>query len=79
MQRFTGNWVALAVLVGLGGCSGMTRQDQNTVVGAGVGGAAGALLTHGSVGGTVGGAVVGGVIGNQVNTNDDRNRNRGRH
>jgi len=71
--------VTLAVLIGLGGCSGMSRQDQNTAVGAGIGGVAGAVLTDGSPIGTVGGAVVGGVIGNQVNTNDDRNRNRGRH
>jgi osmotically inducible lipoprotein OsmB len=70
--------VTLAVLIGLGGCSGMSRQDQNTAVGAGIGGVAGAVLTDGSPIGTVGGAVVGGVIGNQVNTNDDRNRN-GRH
>ena len=64
--------MTLAVLIGLGGCSGMTRQDQNTVVGAGVGGAAGALLTHGSAVGTVGGAVVGGVIGHEISTNGDR-------
>ena len=70
--------MALAVLIGLGGCSGMSRQDQNTVAGAGIGGVAGALLTHGSAGGTVGGAVVGGVIGHEVNTGDDRSRDRNR-
>ena len=70
--------VTLAVLIGVGGCSGMSRQDQNTAVGAGIGGVAGAVLTDGSPIGTVGGAVVGGVIGNHVNTNNDRNRN-GRH
>ncbi len=73
MQRFTGSSVALAVLIGLGGCSGMSRQDQNTLTGAGIGGVAGAVLTKGSVGGTVGGAVVGGVIGHEVNTDDDNN------
>ena len=36
------------------------------VIGAGVGGVAGAALSEGSALGTVGGAVVGGVIGNQV-------------
>ena len=79
IQRFPVTSMTLAVLIGLGGCSGMSQQDQNTVVGAGIGGVAGAVLTDGSPIGTVGGAVVGGVIGNQVNTNDDRNRNRGRH
>jgi len=54
--------VALAVLIGLGGCSEMSRQDQNTAVGAGFGGVAGAVLTDGSAIGTVGGAVVGGVM-----------------
>jgi osmotically inducible lipoprotein OsmB len=69
-QRLAGSWVALAVLIGLSGCSGMTRQGQNTAVGASVGAVAGSLLTHGSAVGTVGGAVVGGVIGNKVDTGD---------
>lgn len=47
---------ALAVLTGLSGCCGMSRREQNTVAGAGIGGVAGALLTHGSAIGTVGGA-----------------------
>lgn len=63
--------MALAVLIGLSGCSGMSRQDQNTAVGAGIGGAAGAILTDGSAIGTVGGAVVGGIIGHEVNTGHD--------
>lgn len=55
-----------AVLLGLGGCAGMSNQDKNTAIGAGVGGVAGAVLTGGSAVGTVGGAAVGGLIGNQV-------------
>jgi len=58
--------VAAAVLLGLGGCSGMSQRDQNTAVGAGVGAVGGAVLTGGSAIGTVGGAAVGGLIGNQV-------------
>ena len=58
--------IAMAVLLGLGGCSGMSRQGQNTATGAAIGGVAGAVLTGGSAGGTVGGAVVGGVIGHEV-------------
>jgi len=53
-------------LLSLSACSGMTRRDKNTAVGAGVGAVAGAVLTGGSAIGTVGGAAVGGVIGNQV-------------
>ncbi len=66
MHRFTLGAVAVAVLLGLGACSGMTRQDKNTAIGAGVGAVGGAVLTGGSAIGTVGGAAVGGVIGNQV-------------
>ncbi len=58
---------AIAVLASsLTACAGMSTQDKNTAVGAGIGGVAGAVLTGGSTVGTVGGAVVGGVIGNKV-------------
>lgn len=58
--------VAAAMLVGLAGCANMSRRDQNTAVGAGVGAVGGAVLTGGSPLGTVGGAAVGGIIGNQI-------------
>jgi len=58
--------VALALVLSLSGCSGMSTRDKNTAVGAGIGGVAGAVLTGGSALGTVGGAAVGGVIGNQI-------------
>ena len=58
--------VALAALIGLTGCAGMSTRDKNVVTGAGVGAVAGAVLTGGSAIGTVGGAAVGGVIGNEV-------------
>ena len=66
MQKGIVGAVAATVLFGLGGCGGMSTRDQDTVIGAGVGGVAGAVLTGGSAVGTVGGAAVGGVIGNQV-------------
>lgn len=44
--------VAAALLLGLGGCAGMSAQDKSTAVGAGVG--------------AVGGAAVGGIIGHEV-------------
>lgn len=47
-------------------CSGMSTRDENTAIGAGVGGVAGAILTGGGALGTIGGAAVGGVIGNQI-------------
>jgi osmotically inducible lipoprotein OsmB len=57
--------LALAI-VGLSACSGMSQQDTNTAVGAGIGAVGGAVLTGGSAVGTVGGAAVGGVIGHEV-------------
>ncbi|WDD90365.1 glycine zipper 2TM domain-containing protein (plasmid) [Burkholderia sp. FERM BP-3421] len=58
--------LAAVAIVVLAGCGDMSRRGSDTVIGAGVGGVAGAVLTGGSALGTVGGAAVGGVIGNQV-------------
>ncbi len=58
----------VTVALGMAGCAGMSGQDKNTAIGAGVGAVAGSVLTGGSTVGTVGGAAVGGVIGNQVKT-----------
>jgi len=66
IQRFAVSAVTAAVLFGLGGCAGMSSQDKNTAIGAGVGAVGGAVLTGGSAIGTVGGAAVGGIIGNQI-------------
>ena len=59
--------LALALVVStLAGCGGMSTRERDTLIGAGVGAAAGAAVTNGDPVGTVGGAAVGGVIGNQV-------------
>jgi osmotically inducible lipoprotein OsmB len=58
----------LTLLLGLSACSGMSQQDKNTAIGAGVGAIGGSVLTGGSTMGTIGGAAVGGVIGNQIDT-----------
>jgi len=65
-QRFTLGVVAAALLLGLSACADMSRQDRDTVIGAGAGAIGGAVLTGGSAIGTVGGAAVGGVIGHEV-------------
>jgi osmotically inducible lipoprotein OsmB len=57
---------AAVLLLGLGACGDMTRQQKNTAIGAGVGAAAGAVITGGSVLGTGAGAAVGGVIGHEA-------------
>jgi osmotically inducible lipoprotein OsmB len=66
VQKYALNTVAAVMLFGLGACSGMSTQDKNTAIGAGVGAVGGAVLTGGSTLGTVGGAAVGGVIGHEI-------------
>ncbi len=66
MHKFTISAVAAAMLLGLGGCAGMSAQDKNTAIGAGAGAIGGAILTGGSGIGTVGGAAVGGIIGHEI-------------
>jgi osmotically inducible lipoprotein OsmB len=56
---------ALAIVLGVGGCAGMSEQDRGTAIGAGVGAVGGAVLGGGTLG-TLGGAAVGGVIGHEV-------------
>jgi osmotically inducible lipoprotein OsmB len=64
----TASCVALLLALTAAGCGHLSHRDQNTAVGAGIGGVAGAVLTGGSTVGTVGGAVIGGVIGSRVTT-----------
>ena len=66
---FKAGALVAAVLLGLGGCAGMSRQDRNTAIGAGVGAVGGSVLSNGSALGTVGGAAVGGVIGHETGKN----------
>ena len=66
-QGLSANVIAVAVLLGLGGCSGMSTTDRNTAIGAGVGAIGGNVLTGGSALGTIGGAAVGGVVGHEWN------------
>jgi osmotically inducible lipoprotein OsmB len=70
IQRYALSTVAAVMLLGLAGCSGMSTQDRNTAVGAGVGAVGGAVLTGGSTAGTVGGAAVGGIIGHEVDKDE---------
>lgn len=66
IQSLTFSALAAAMLFSLSACAGMSTQDRNTAIGAGVGAVGGAVLTGGSAVGTVGGAAVGGVIGHEV-------------
>lgn len=66
LQNFAVSAIAAIVLLGLGGCAGMTRQERNTAIGAGAGAVTGSVLTGGSTTGTLGGAAIGGIIGHEV-------------
>jgi osmotically inducible lipoprotein OsmB len=65
-RKLTFGALAAVMLFGLGACAGMSTQQKNTAIGAGVGAVGGAVLTGGSGIGTVGGAAVGGVVGHEV-------------
>ena len=65
--RTTGTAALTAMALSLVACSGMTQQEKNTAIGAGVGAIGGSILTGGSTTGTLGGAAVGGVIGHEIN------------
>ncbi len=59
------NTLLILGVLSVNGCAGLSARDRSTLIGAGVGGVAGNVLTGGSTAGTVGGAAVGGYIGNQ--------------
>lgn len=66
IQRISSIAVSAVLTLALSACAGMSQQDKNMVIGAGIGAAGGAVLTGGSAAATVGGAVVGGVIGHEI-------------
>ncbi|HET7833619.1 MAG TPA: prenyltransferase [Gallionella sp.] len=66
LKKVTINLTVAAMVLSLAGCAGMTKQDKNTAIGAGIGAVSGSVLTGGSAVGTVGGAAIGGVIGHGV-------------
>ncbi|WP_137895468.1 glycine zipper 2TM domain-containing protein [Ramlibacter sp. 2FC] len=63
MHRFALGALTAAMVAG---CAGMTQQEKNTAIGAGVGAVGGSVLTGGSTAGTLGGAAVGGIIGHEI-------------
>ena len=65
IRQYSVNAFAIATLVILGGCAGMTHQEKGTATGAVIGGVAGNVVGGGLLG-TAAGAAVGGVIGHEV-------------
>ena len=66
LNSFASSAVAVILVLSVTGCGGMTTREKNTAIGAGVGAAAGAVLTGGGLLGTVGGAALGGVVGHEI-------------
>lgn len=66
--------------VGLSGCYATgDRRTTNTLVGAGLGGATGAVLSGGDPLMTIGGAAAGGILGNVLTEDRGRDRNRNKN
>lgn len=65
IQQNAARVLAVAAVVILGGCAGMTHQEKGTATGAVIGGVVGSA-SGGGVLGTAAGAAVGGVIGHEV-------------
>ena len=60
--------LAAVTAVGTAGCStwdNLSNRERGAVIGAGVGGVAGAAVTDSTIG-TLGGAAVGGVVGHEI-------------
>lgn len=76
MRRNLNALIVALLVVGAGGCAGMSERDRNTAYGATAGGVAGAVLSGGSPIGTLGGAAAGGFIGNAVSDDEDDERRR---
>jgi len=64
-MKYLASTLAVAAVLTLSACSGMSTRDRNTAIGAGAGAVGGSILTNGSTLGTLGGAAIGGYIGNQ--------------
>lgn len=60
------------IALALTGCATHSRKHNNTLIGAGLGAAGGAVLSQGNPVYTLGGAAAGGVLGH-ILTEDDRN------
>ncbi len=65
-RRITRVTALASTIMALAACAGMTQQEKNTAIGAGVGAIGGSVLTGGSATGAIGGAAVGGVIGHEI-------------
>ncbi|MVW80876.1 glycine zipper 2TM domain-containing protein [Bordetella sp. 02P26C-1] len=68
--------LSTTLALGVGSVAVADDKTQNTIIGAGVGGVAGALLSDGDPLYTVGGAAAGGLLGNVLTDDDDHKKRR---
>ena len=73
-KKISAVMLASALTLGLGAKAVADDKTRNTVIGAGIGGVAGALLSDGDGWATLGGAAAGGVLGNVITDDDDDDR-----
>lgn len=62
----------IAATLAMSGCSSWSPEAKGTAIGAGVGAAAGNVITGGGALGTVGGAAAGAIIGHEVGKEQDK-------
>ena len=75
-KRMAQALVVGVLALGLGAAAQADDKTRNTVIGAGLGGVAGALLSEGDPLITIGGAAAGGVLGHVITDDDDDRRDR---
>ncbi|MBO9355414.1 hypothetical protein GG851_15590 [Bordetella petrii] len=75
-QRVIQAVLAGVLALGAGATALADEQARNAVIGAGLGGVAGALLSDGDPWMTLGGAAAGGVLGHVITDDDDHRKHR---
>jgi len=76
MKTVTRTIGIIIIATGRSACAGMSHTEKDTLVGAGTGAVAGAVVSGGNPIGIVGGAVAGGIIGHEVGEDKDAGRRR---
>lgn len=78
IYRHTARTALIAIVIAtLAGCATYDRRTTNTMAGAGLGAAAGAVVSGGNPVYTLGGAAAGGLLGNILTEDRDYRRGRG--
>jgi len=74
MKRTALTGLLAAAALTLSACASWSPASQGTAIGAGVGAAAGHVITGGALLGTIGGAAAGGIIGHEIGKDQKRKK-----